>query len=81
MDETKRYRLNAAECLLAAKTCGSGYRDTILSISACWHRLALQDQAMYTLLASWTSTQIPRTAECKLMAGGLHAQQAASDEV
>jgi hypothetical protein len=58
MNETRRYRLNAAECLLAAKTCRSGYREIILSISVCWHRLALQDEAMYTLLANWTS-QIP----------------------
>jgi hypothetical protein len=56
MDDTRRYRLNAAECLLAAKTCRSDYREIILSISACWHLLARQDEAMNTLLANWTRT-------------------------
>ena len=52
MDDMRRYRLNAAECLLAAKTCRSGYREIILSISACWHLLARQGEATDTLLAN-----------------------------
>jgi hypothetical protein len=39
MKDARRFRVNAAECLLAAKTCQTGYREMILSISACWHSL------------------------------------------
>jgi hypothetical protein len=44
---------------LSAKNCQPGYRDIFLSISACWHLLARQDEAVNTLLASWTDLQIP----------------------
>jgi hypothetical protein len=32
MDDARRFRVNAADCLLAAKTCEPGYREMILSI-------------------------------------------------
>ena len=76
MDDTRRYRLNAAECLFAAKTCRSGYREIILSISTCWHLLARQDEATNTLFANWTLRK-----PLEPMAGGLHAEQEAPDGV
>jgi hypothetical protein len=82
MDDARRFRVNAADCLLAAKTCEPGYREMILSISACWHSLARQDEAMNMLLASWTQTQSSGTQEFAVnTAGGRHAEQAGSDAV
>jgi hypothetical protein len=46
MDDARRYRVNAADCLLAAKSCQSGYRAIILSVSACWHSLAIEEEAI-----------------------------------
>jgi hypothetical protein len=46
MDDARRYRVNAADCLSAAKTCQPGYREIILSVSACWHSLAIQEEAI-----------------------------------
>jgi hypothetical protein len=46
MDDARRYRVNAADCLSAAKTCQPGYRKIILSVSACWHSLAIQEEAI-----------------------------------
>jgi hypothetical protein len=46
MDEVRRYRVNAADCLLAAKSCEPGYRGIILSVSACWHSLAIEGAAI-----------------------------------
>jgi hypothetical protein len=54
MNDTQRFRDDAAESLLLAKNCQTGYRDLFLSISACWHSLA-----RHALLASWTDLQIP----------------------
>jgi hypothetical protein len=53
MDDARRYRLNAAECLSVATKCHSDYRSLLLSISAAWHALALQDEVTRDLLASW----------------------------
>ena len=39
-------RVNAADCLLAAKSCQPGYREIIISVSACWHSLAIQEEAI-----------------------------------
>jgi hypothetical protein len=46
MDDARRYRVNAADCLLAAKSCQPGYRAIILSVSACWHSLAIEEEAL-----------------------------------
>jgi hypothetical protein len=45
MDDARRRRVNAADCLSAAKTCQPGYREIILCVSACWHSLAIQEEA------------------------------------
>jgi hypothetical protein len=49
-----------------------------LSISACWHLLARQDEAVETLLASWTNLQFP---ELEAMAGLHHAKKAGAKRV
>src|SRR5271154_2715694 len=46
MDDARRYRVNAADCLLAAKSCQPGHRGIILSVSACWHSLAIEEEAI-----------------------------------
>ena len=61
MDDV-RWRLERGR-VFSAKTSRSGYRQIILSISACWHLLARQDEATDMLLANWAPTQIPRTAQ------------------
>jgi hypothetical protein len=78
MNETQRLRDYAAECLLSAKNCHSGYRSLFLSISACWHLLARQDEAVNTLLARWTDLQIP---ELEVMAGGHNGKKAGTEGV
>jgi hypothetical protein len=78
MNDTQRFRDYAAECLLSAKKCQPGYRDLFLSISACWHLLARQDEAVNKLIASWTDLQIP---ELETMAGLDHAKKAGAERV
>jgi hypothetical protein len=51
MDDARRFRANAADCLLAARKCQPGYREIILSVSACWHSLAIEEEAMDLLRA------------------------------
>jgi hypothetical protein len=51
MNDARRYRVNAADCLLAAKTCQPGYHAIILSVSACWHSLAIEEEAIDLLRA------------------------------
>jgi hypothetical protein len=51
MNDARRYRMNAAECLLAAKTCEPSYRSSLLAISAAWYALAIQDEEIDRLLA------------------------------
>jgi hypothetical protein len=53
MNDAQRYRLNAAECLLATKTCRSDYRGLTLSIASCWQSLAVQDELIDELLRGW----------------------------
>jgi hypothetical protein len=52
--------------------------DLFLSISACWHLLARQDEAVNALLASWTDLQIP---ELEMMAEGRHAEKNSAERV
>jgi hypothetical protein len=54
MSDARRYRMNAAECLLAAKTCEPPYRGFILAVATSWHALARHDEAMDELVATWT---------------------------
>ena len=51
MSDARRYRLNAAECLLAAKNCEPTYRSSLLAISAAWYALVVQDEEIDRLLA------------------------------
>ena len=54
MDDARRYRMNAAECLSAANRCEPPYRGLILAVATTWHALARQDEAMDELLAIWS---------------------------
>jgi hypothetical protein len=53
MNDARRYRVNAVECLSAAKTCGSLYRGLTLDIATSWLALARQAEAEDELVASW----------------------------
>jgi hypothetical protein len=54
MHNSRRYRYNAAECLLAAhEERQSCYRKVRLSMAASWLSLARRDEAMDNLLACW----------------------------
>jgi hypothetical protein len=55
MNDARRYRVNAAECLSAAKTCGLHYRGLTLDIANSWLALARQAEAEDELVASWGS--------------------------
>jgi hypothetical protein len=53
MRNSQRYRLNAAECLVAATSCQGDCRGLLVCIAAFWHALARQDEAIEKLLVSW----------------------------
>jgi hypothetical protein len=53
MRDSQRCRYNAAECLLAAKSCQGDYAGLLVSIAAFWQALARHDEAVEKLLASW----------------------------
>jgi hypothetical protein len=53
MNDAPRYRLNAAECLLAARTCQPEYRRLFSAIAASWYSLAVQDETMDKLSVEW----------------------------
>jgi hypothetical protein len=58
MHDSRRYRHNAAECVLAAQqACQPCYRKLRLSMAASWLSLARQDEAMDNLLASWDTAE------------------------
>jgi hypothetical protein len=78
MNDKQRFRDHAAESLLLAKNCQTGYRNLFLSISASWHLLARQDEAVNALLASWTDLQIP---ELEMMAEGRHVEKNSAERV
>jgi hypothetical protein len=62
MHDSRRYRYNAAECLLAAQeACQPYYRKLRLSIATSWLSLARQDEAMDNLLASWDTAEPVKT--------------------
>jgi hypothetical protein len=63
MNDARRYRVNAAECLSAAETCGPTYRRLTLGIATSWLALARQAEAEDELVASWgkaSAAAIPR---------------------
>ncbi len=53
MNDRRRYRLNAAECLWAASTCRPHYRGHLFCIAACWLGLARQEETTHDLFVSW----------------------------
>jgi hypothetical protein len=53
MNDARRYRLNAADCLTAANTRHSDHSTLLRSIAASWYALACQDETTRDLLASW----------------------------
>jgi hypothetical protein len=57
MDDAQRYRLNAAECILAGELCEPAYRDLTFAIAVYWLALARQQIAMDELLAIWSEAQ------------------------
>jgi hypothetical protein len=46
MRDYERYRVNAADCLLAAERCEPAYRKVHLSMALSWLSLARQDEAV-----------------------------------
>jgi hypothetical protein len=54
MNDAQRYRLNAVECLSAAKRCEPPYRGLTLAIAESWLSLARQHEAMDGLLGKWS---------------------------
>jgi hypothetical protein len=52
MNDPRRYRLNAAECLSAASH--SDYRSLLLCIATSWLALARQEEKTRDLLVSWS---------------------------
>jgi hypothetical protein len=57
MHDSRRYRDNAAACLLAAQDCQPYYRKLHLSMTTSWLSLARHDEAIDNLLASWDMTR------------------------
>jgi hypothetical protein len=59
MNDSPRYRANAADCLSAAqdpqRACD---RDFRLSLAVSWLLLARQDEAMDNLLAGWDAEPV-----------------------
>jgi hypothetical protein len=53
MNDARRYRWNAVECLWAAKNCDPHYRNLTTAIAASWHALARQAEATDELIESW----------------------------
>jgi hypothetical protein len=54
MNDAQRYRMNAVECLSAAKRCEPPYRGLTLAIAESWLSLARQHEAMDELLSIWS---------------------------
>jgi hypothetical protein len=71
MYDSRRYRDNAAECLLAAQeacellaaqeACELHCRKLHLSMADSWLSLARRDEAMDNLLASWDTAEPVKT--------------------
>ena len=63
MNDARRFRMNAAECLLAAKTCEPPDRGLVLAVATSWHALARQDEAMDELVATWNKADAAFAAQ------------------
>jgi hypothetical protein len=61
MHDSRRYRDNAAACLLAAQDCEPYYRKLHLSMATSWLTLARHDEAIDNLLASWDVDEAIKT--------------------
>ena len=58
MHDARRYRDNAAECLLAAQDAREPcHRQIRLSMATAWLSLARRDEAMDNFLASWDTVE------------------------
>jgi hypothetical protein len=55
VNDAHRYRMNAAECILAGERCGPAYRDLTFAIAESWLSLARQQEAMDELLVIWSN--------------------------
>jgi hypothetical protein len=55
MSDARRYRMNAAECILAGERCGPAYRDLTFAIAESWLSLARQQEAMDELPVIWSN--------------------------
>jgi hypothetical protein len=55
MNDTQRYRMNAAECILAGERCGPAYRDLTFALAKSWLSLARQQEAMDEVLVIWSN--------------------------
>jgi hypothetical protein len=74
MNDARRYRVNAAECLLAAKTCEASYRSALLAISAAWYALAVQDEEIDRLLAQGEPAPIQARGTAEILAFPISAR-------
>jgi hypothetical protein len=62
MNDSRRYRSNAADCLLAAHDAQQPRdRKLRLSMANSWIALARQDKAMDDLLAGWDTAEPVKT--------------------
>ena len=67
MHDSRRYRDNAGECLLAAQeACELHCRKLHLSMADSWLSLARRDEAMDSLLASWDTAEPVKTDELRV---------------
>jgi hypothetical protein len=66
MNDAQRYRMNAVECLSAAKRCEPPYRGLTLAIAESWLSLARQHEAMEELLAIWSEARHASSTIVKL---------------
>jgi hypothetical protein len=57
MNDAQRYRMNAAECILAWERCGPAYRDLPFALAESWLSLARQQEAMDELLVIWSEAR------------------------
>ena len=74
MHDSQRYRSNASECLFASYEAGQPcYGRLNFSMAALWLALAGQDEAIYSLLASWRIAEPIETDGVVRLTRGPHA--------
>jgi hypothetical protein len=57
MKDVQRYRLNAAECILAGERRESPYRNLTFALAETWLSLARHEEAMDELLVIWSNAR------------------------